>query len=196
MYGFSYLDAGRNVLELFQNKGWTVIITDDLADNVLFMMSVGIGLASGLVGLVLATMTPTALTDLGFESSLGPGFLIGFLAGLVFSSVMLSVVGSAINTVIVCKFTCNYIFCLLNYQAMADNDNLFASLFHSRLRLCGGSRGIPSKSPPSVVKNARSLGTSMARHLNLGPCADSVYLYNKHHLFLTTSLPSPLLYEW
>jgi hypothetical protein len=66
MYGFSYLDAGRNVIELFQNKGWTVVITDDLADNVLFMISVAIGLASGLVGLVLGYMDPDMFAGMGF----------------------------------------------------------------------------------------------------------------------------------
>ena len=103
MYGFSYLEAGRNVVQLFQNKGWTVVITDDLADNVLFMMQVAIGLASGLLGLALAAMDDSLLASLGFESNKGPGFLVGFLAGFFFSTVLLSVVGSAINTVIVCK---------------------------------------------------------------------------------------------
>ena len=104
MYGFSYLEAGRNVIQLFQNKGWTVIITDDLADNVLFMISVAIGLATGLVGLVLGSINPNLLSSLGFESVHGPAFLVGFLVGLLFSSVLLSVVGSAVNTVIVCKW--------------------------------------------------------------------------------------------
>ena len=100
MYGFSYLEAGRNVIQLFQNKGWTVIITDDLADNVLFMMTVAIGFCSGLVGLVLASMDPNLLA--GFEQVHGPAFLVGFLAGFLLSTVLLSVVSSAINTVIVC----------------------------------------------------------------------------------------------
>ena len=32
LYGFSYIEAGKNVFQLFQQKGWTVIITDDLGN--------------------------------------------------------------------------------------------------------------------------------------------------------------------
>lgn len=79
-----------------------MIITDDLADNVLFMMSVGIGLATGVIGLVLASFQQDMFQDFGVENALGGGFLIGFLTGFLFASVLLSVVGSAVNTVIVC----------------------------------------------------------------------------------------------
>lgn len=102
LYGFSYLEAGRNAIQLFQAKGWTVVITDDLGENVMFMVSACIGILTGLVGLVLSFMDPNMLASLGFESSAGPAFLIGLLVGFVFSSIVLSVVGSAVNTAIVC----------------------------------------------------------------------------------------------
>ena len=102
IYGFSYLEAGRNVITLFKAKGWTVIISDDLADNVLFMMSVAIGLASGLVGLVIGFMDPNMFANLGFDHAAGPAFGVGFLAGFLFASIIMSVVASAVNTVIVC----------------------------------------------------------------------------------------------
>lgn len=102
MYGFSYLEAGRNVLTLFQNRGWTAIISDDLSENVLFMMSLAIGLASGLVGLVLGFMDADMFASLGMDHAALPGFGVGFLAGFLFASIIMSVVGSAVNTVIVC----------------------------------------------------------------------------------------------
>mmetsp|Transcript_6405 Transcript_6405/g.18016 ORF Transcript_6405/g.18016 Transcript_6405/m.18016 type:complete len:499 (+) Transcript_6405:67-1563(+) len=102
LYGFSYIEAGRNVVNLFQQKGWTAIIADDLASNVLGMISLGIGLASGLVGLLLAWADKSLFEDLGFESGRGPGFLVAFLVGFIFASVYLGVVDSAITTVIVC----------------------------------------------------------------------------------------------
>ncbi len=89
-------------MTLFQNKGWTVIITDDLAENVLFMMSVLIGLLTGLVGYMIASLDQNIFADFGFDSPGGVGFLFGFLVGLVFSSILMSVVASAVNTVIVC----------------------------------------------------------------------------------------------
>lgn len=102
LYGFSYLEAGRNVMQLFQHKGWTAIITDDLAENVLFMMSVAIGLISGIVGLIIGFLNGNMFYELGFENSWGVGFVIGFLSGFLFASIILSVVGSGVNTVIVC----------------------------------------------------------------------------------------------
>lgn len=109
MYGFSYLEAGKNVVELFQNKGWTVVITDDLADNVLSMIALAIGLASGLVGMVLGYMSPNMFVSFGYDQAHGPAFFIGLLVGFLFASVILSVVGSAINTVIVCKYLVNWL---------------------------------------------------------------------------------------
>lgn len=102
LYGFSYLEAGRNVVQLFENKGWTAIIADDLADNVLVMMSVAIGLSSGLVGLVIGLVDSSMFYDLGFENAAAPGFFIGFLTGFLFATIVMSVVGSGVNTVIVC----------------------------------------------------------------------------------------------
>jgi hypothetical protein len=102
LYGFSYIEAGRNVIQLFQQRGWTSIITDDLTDNVLFMMSVAVGLACGLVGLVMGCMDSGMFQDLGFEHAAGPSFVIGLLVGILLSSILFAVVGSAVNTVIVC----------------------------------------------------------------------------------------------
>ena len=71
LYGYSYLEAGKNVLTLFRSKGWTAIITDDLVDNVLFMVSVGIGLLSGFVALTLAEIDQNLLAGVGYEGSGG-----------------------------------------------------------------------------------------------------------------------------
>jgi hypothetical protein len=102
LYGFSYIEAGRNVIQMFQQRGWTAIITDDLTDNVLFMMSVAVGLVCGLIGLVMGFMDSGMFEDLGFENAAGPAFGIGLVVGILLSSILFSVVGSAVNTVIVC----------------------------------------------------------------------------------------------
>lgn len=103
VYGYPYLEAGRNVIQLFQNKGWSVIITDDLCDRVLFMVSLGVGFLTGIVGWAAAATNQNLLAglDLGDGTGLG-GFVIGLIVGFAFSSILLSVVGSAVNTVIVC----------------------------------------------------------------------------------------------
>ena len=103
LYGYSYLDGGRNVMTLFQNKGWSTIIADDLADNVLFMVSVAIGLFTGLVGLIIATLDKNIFAGVGYDDNVGGiGFIVGFLVGYLFASITMSVVASAVNTVIVC----------------------------------------------------------------------------------------------
>jgi hypothetical protein len=76
-----------------------VIITDDLVDNVLFLISIVIGLVSGLVGL-FAGKESTA--NAGVEEAGMAAFGISFLIGLVLSNIVLGVVSSAVNTVIVC----------------------------------------------------------------------------------------------
>lgn len=102
LYGYSYLDAGRNVMTLFQHKGWTTVITDDLADNVLVMVSVAIGLTCGLVGLIMGSVDQNLFSGIGYDNAGVVGFVLGFLVGYLFASIMMSVVGSAVNTVIVC----------------------------------------------------------------------------------------------
>jgi len=99
LYGYSYLEAGKNVMALFEHRGWTTIITDDLVDNVLLMVSVCIGLVTGLVG-IIASYSFSNYLD--FNNIPLAGFVIGFLVGLVVGSVLMSVIGSSVDTVIVC----------------------------------------------------------------------------------------------
>jgi len=101
LYGFPYLEAGKNVLQLFENKGWSVIITDNLCENCLFIVSIGIGMVSGVMGVVMASMNPSSVAAFGVEVATS-GFLVGLVVGVVLSSILLSVVNSAVNTVIVC----------------------------------------------------------------------------------------------
>merc|ERR1712232_175154 len=102
LYGYSYLEAGRNVITLFKHRGWTTIITDDLVDNALFMVSFSLGLATGLVGLIFTYMGKYSFEALGSSNDGMVGFIIGFLVGFVISSILMSVIASATNTVIVC----------------------------------------------------------------------------------------------
>lgn len=51
------MEAGKNVITLFKNRGWEAIIADDLVGNTLFLMSVIVGGLSGVVGLIIAVTT-------------------------------------------------------------------------------------------------------------------------------------------
>jgi len=99
LYGFGYIEAGRNVFQLFQQKGWSVIITDDLNERLLMMMSLSVGVITGIVGMAAVMIDESLLEG---DNVVATAFIITFLVGLVFCNILMSIVGSAVNTVIVC----------------------------------------------------------------------------------------------
>jgi len=104
LYGYSYLEAGKNVFTLFKNRGWEAIIADDLISNVFFFLSVCVGLICAAIGLAFDENSPEGW----FDDSPDPEFIgarcagLGFVAGLVLASILMSTIASAVNTVIVC----------------------------------------------------------------------------------------------
>jgi hypothetical protein len=103
LYGLNYVEAGRGVFDLFEEKGWSSIISDDLCDRVLALISVGVGLLTGLVALLVTYWDNGLLNtlDLG-EYELMIAFFIGLIVGLVFCNILMSVLGAAVNCIIVC----------------------------------------------------------------------------------------------
>ena len=57
LYGYGYLEAGKNVITLFRNRGWDAIVADDLVGNVLFLVSILVGALTGVVGIIVAVTT-------------------------------------------------------------------------------------------------------------------------------------------
>jgi len=105
MYGYGYVEAGKNVMTLFGQKGWSIIIADDLISNVLFLFSLIIGLLTGGVGAAIHEINPSWFSiPAGASDTAAMGTAIGlcFLVGLVVSATTLSVVDSSVNTVLVC----------------------------------------------------------------------------------------------
>eukprot|EP00554_Chaetoceros_debilis_P000614 CAMPEP_0194083730 /NCGR_PEP_ID=MMETSP0149-20130528/9729_1 /TAXON_ID=122233 /ORGANISM="Chaetoceros debilis, Strain MM31A-1" /LENGTH=515 /DNA_ID=CAMNT_0038766181 /DNA_START=48 /DNA_END=1592 /DNA_ORIENTATION=- len=94
LYGYSFIDAAKNVITLFKSRGWTAIITDYIVDRVLTMVSFGTGLFTGAVAAFISY-----LFGLNLE---GAAFLIGFVVAFILTSIVLGVVGSGVNTVVVC----------------------------------------------------------------------------------------------
>ena len=100
LYGYTFLEAGKNVINLFKTRGWTTIITDTLAQGVLSMVSAAVGLITGLVALGIAHGQGMVFGDsLGASAA---SFFIGFIIGAVLTSTLMTLVSSAVNTVIVC----------------------------------------------------------------------------------------------
>lgn len=99
LYGFSYLESGKKVIELFKARGWDTIIADDLISMALFMLSVLCGLISGAFGLFLEDQT-SWFDDI--DNSQLISMLIGLIVGLVLCMILMSTIGSSVNAVIVC----------------------------------------------------------------------------------------------
>ncbi|KAG7368466.1 plasma-membrane choline transporter family protein [Nitzschia inconspicua] len=99
LYGYGLVDAGLHSTELFEKRGWTTIVSDDLVPNVLSMISLGIGGLTGMVAYMLEKIEVLSLTSLGVPWM--TSFVIGALVGLVVSSVLFGIISSSVSAVIV-----------------------------------------------------------------------------------------------
>jgi len=100
IYGYPFIESGKCVMELFKSRGWTTIITDQLAEGALGLVSLAVGLITGMVSLGIAAGRGMVFGDeLGASAA---AFFAGFIIGLVLTSTLLTLVSSALSTVIVC----------------------------------------------------------------------------------------------
>uniref|UniRef100_A0A7S4EFK3 Choline transporter-like protein n=1 Tax=Pseudo-nitzschia australis TaxID=44445 RepID=A0A7S4EFK3_9STRA len=96
LYGYDYWSAGKQVKTLFMERGWDVIVNDELVTRSLSMMSWLISLVTGLVGVFLGY----AFLGLGF--GIFPLFFFSVFLGRASCQVLFGVVTSAVDTVVVC----------------------------------------------------------------------------------------------
>lgn len=121
LYGYDYLTAGQKVVRLFQERGWTTIIQDDLIQRALQMVTLGLGLTMAVLSVAWATVHPswvaawdttaTATTstnddynhdDDGLsQTSWIVTFGFSLLMGLAVGHLLTGVVSSAVDTVLV-----------------------------------------------------------------------------------------------
>lgn len=100
LYGYSLIDAGLNATELFEKRGWSTIVSDDLVPNVLLMTSLVIGGITGCFAHLIENIEALSLTSL--HNPVGSSFSVGFLVGVVVSSVLFGIISSSVSAVIVC----------------------------------------------------------------------------------------------
>eukprot|EP00934_Nitzschia_sp_Nitz4_P003490 Nitzschia sp. Nitz4//scaffold10_size219509//182653//184590//NITZ4_001458-RA/size219509-augustus-gene-0.254-mRNA-1//1//CDS//3329533010//3480//frame0 len=107
VYGYSYCESGKRVVELFQAKGWSSIISERLASFVMAYVTVCAGILMMGVSYLFTISVDVILGDheqsyvygaLPQEASL----IVGFLVGTLVSAVMMSVLRGGVNTLIVC----------------------------------------------------------------------------------------------
>jgi len=147
--GKSFYESGRDVMALFDERGWTAVINDDLVGPALKIAS--------LAPAVLAALAGAALTYL----SVGPGqtvvvliaAILSFIVGMCMATIMTGVITSAVRTVFVCF--------ALNPAALAESHPAhFSELvdawnkFHPQVfQTCGYATTYKVAGPGVVVHN-------------------------------------------
>mmetsp|Transcript_4832 Transcript_4832/g.12426 ORF Transcript_4832/g.12426 Transcript_4832/m.12426 type:complete len:468 (+) Transcript_4832:198-1601(+) len=103
VYGFSYIESGKNVMQLFANRGWEAIIADDLVSGAVTLLAILFALIIG--GIAFASkdlpIFEALVAEFGEENSGIVAFFVGFLPSLMICSILLSLISSGVNTVIV-----------------------------------------------------------------------------------------------
>jgi len=100
LYHYGLKEAGHKANELFETRGWSRIVTDDLISSVLAMVSLMIGGLSGSFAVILQALDGNGLTSFG--QPVLTSFAIGFVVGIVLSTVLFSIIDSSVCAVIVC----------------------------------------------------------------------------------------------
>lgn len=95
LYGYDYWTAGKQVTTLFQQRGWSMIVNDQLVSRSLSMMSLLIAFITGVIGVIVGFFFFGPLWS-AFS------FLIGFVLGLTSCGILFGVITSGVNTVVVC----------------------------------------------------------------------------------------------
>ncbi|KDO26321.1 hypothetical protein SPRG_08394 [Saprolegnia parasitica CBS 223.65] len=107
IYGFDFRTSGKAVIDLFNNRGWTAVINDDLASTALTIGAFGVGILSCCLGLLVAQFAP-----IHWQSQLGANMdqttvfvifgTIGFIAGVSMAMILANLVITALHTIFVC----------------------------------------------------------------------------------------------
>jgi hypothetical protein len=96
IYGYSYVEAGKNVMNLFRYRGWTTIINDNLVHGVLSQMSFCTGLVTAMV-----VVPWTLLFGTRDIHQILLAALVGLIIGAIMSSIIFGGLHSSIDTIIV-----------------------------------------------------------------------------------------------
>uniref|UniRef100_A0A7S0CL65 Choline transporter-like protein n=1 Tax=Proboscia inermis TaxID=420281 RepID=A0A7S0CL65_9STRA len=86
-------------MTLFKNKGWDVIIADDLIGGVLVLVSIVVGGLTG--GIAVFIESQNDWFDNFEEVATWIAFIIGAVIGLVVCFILMGTVSSSVNSVIV-----------------------------------------------------------------------------------------------
>jgi hypothetical protein len=100
-YGYSFVDSGRRVFSLFENRGWKAIINDSLISNVLFLSTLLLAAINFLVGIVVAMIWQDTLLA-GMPSPEIVCGMLGALSGGVVGFILITTIESGVSMVFIC----------------------------------------------------------------------------------------------
>lgn len=97
IHNLSYSEAASKVIELFEMRGLSTLLTQNVVSNLLFVSSVIISCMVGLFGLILSIATQSIYIDQTPTEIFGIAAVVGFIGSRIF----MCVIESAVNSVIV-----------------------------------------------------------------------------------------------
>ncbi|KAL7520520.1 hypothetical protein ACHAWX_005241 [Stephanocyclus meneghinianus] len=99
LYGYKFWESGNMAFQLFQARGWTHVVSDDLILTALSMTSMVIGGSTACLGLIVEEVDGFSFTTL--HKPIVTAFLVGLFVGLVLSSTFLSIIEGSVNAILV-----------------------------------------------------------------------------------------------
>jgi len=100
VHGYSFITAGKHVTEMFAQKGWSMIVNDDLTGNVLWLGKIAVGALSAWMGWGLAKHN----ADGSLSNISEPEWIVGFgafLIGYAVCNVFMNVISGSVATIFV-----------------------------------------------------------------------------------------------
>lgn len=138
LYGDDFVTAAKKVIELFEAKGFSAIINDNLVD---FVIGSGVLICGFLSALIVGFGFFTSMEDKYGVKPIGT-FLIAFLVATWTSALMLIQLRAAVTTSFVCWAE--------DPNALqANRPGEFAELQQARLVAFPGAASVPAGAPPA-----------------------------------------------
>lgn len=99
--GQSFVEASRSCFQLFQKRGWIMILNDVIVDNSLNLVNIVSGLVSAIIGGLIAYML---VWDSSYQASntIAIISIISFLIGVLCNVIMTTMMTSCVHTIFVC----------------------------------------------------------------------------------------------
>lgn len=106
LYGFGYCEAGKNVMQLFKDRGWEAIIADDIISTVLGLMGLVVGLITAGFSVLIASQSDmfdefAAFVENGDTIAQIVCGIVGFIIGMFLCSIVMGVISSSVFASIV-----------------------------------------------------------------------------------------------